>query len=221
MGQSSFIKSSSQRVAQHEKSILSSPSKLNRSRLPLGAQTDPNSIYRKLYNRNMDFFLWILDREPAPYTFKLHVQAQTKNEMKVAIVKRSVQSLIPQHATSNSAAKKTAAPKVQAQYFTKKKQFKVFVEFSDSKQAQQFFMKTFVMKTLPILDESFQEIFTRDMRVYLVKTEEEFTQFALTKYQEEIKEINIQQQSTSSRSNQRGRTQKTQDCTTKSQIRGT
>ena len=50
------------------------------------------------------------------------------------------------------------------------------MEFSDSKQAQRFFMKTFVMKTLPILDESFQETFTRDMRVYLVKTEEEFTQ---------------------------------------------
>ena len=44
-----------------------------RGRLPAGAQTDPNSIYRKLYNRNMEFFLWILDREPAPFVFKLHV----------------------------------------------------------------------------------------------------------------------------------------------------
>jgi len=45
----------------------------DRSRLPAGVMTDPNSIYRKLYNRNMEFFLWILEREEAPYVFKLHV----------------------------------------------------------------------------------------------------------------------------------------------------
>ena len=45
------------------------------------------------------------------------------------------------------------------------------------------------------------------MRIYLVKTEEDFQRFALAKYQEEIKLANGQ--STSSRSNQRGNTQKT------------
>lgn len=57
--------------------------------------TDPNSIYRKLYNRNMEFFLWVLEREPSPFVFKLHVQALNKNEIKVPMVKRSVQALIP------------------------------------------------------------------------------------------------------------------------------
>jgi len=42
-------------------------------RLPDGALTDPNSIYRKLYNRSLEFFLWVIDKEPAPYVFKLHV----------------------------------------------------------------------------------------------------------------------------------------------------
>jgi len=51
------------------------------------------------------------------------------------------------------------------------------------------------------------------MRVYLVKSEEEFTRLALDKYQEEMKLIHGN--STSSRSNQRGNTQKTV-CSTKS-----
>ena len=51
---------------------------------------DPNSLYRKLYNRNMEFFLWVLEKDPAPYFFKLHIQAQKKNEMRAPMVKRSV-----------------------------------------------------------------------------------------------------------------------------------
>lgn len=43
------------------------------------------------------------------------------------------------------------------------------------------------MKNLAILDDTFKEVFQRDMRVYLVKTEEEFTRFALAKYQEDLK----------------------------------
>lgn len=45
------------------------------------------------------------------------------------------------------------------------------------------------------------------MRIYLVKTEEEFTEFALTKYQEEIE--NTCAKSSSSRSNPNANTQKT------------
>jgi len=66
----------------------------------------------------------------------------------------------------------------------------VFIDFYDSKQAQKFFSKTFVMKNLAILDESFSEMFERQMRVYLVKTEAEFTRLALLKYKEEIKLAN-------------------------------
>ena len=49
--------------------------------------------------------------------------------------------------------------------------------------AKQFFARTFVMKELPILDDSLEEVFTREMRVYLVKSEEEFNQLAMVKYQ--------------------------------------
>lgn len=62
----------------------------------------------------------------------------------------------------------------------------MFVQFNDSKQAQQFFAKTYVLKNLAILDDNFSELFSREMRIYLVKSEEEFTRLALAKYQEEI-----------------------------------
>lgn len=29
--------------------------------LPENAMTDPNSLYRKLYNRDMQFFLWVIE----------------------------------------------------------------------------------------------------------------------------------------------------------------
>ena len=180
VGKSSFVQCNA--VGQDSMiSSHSSPTKANKSRLPLGALTDPNSIYRKLYNRNVDFFLWCIEQESAPYTFKLHVQGLNKNDMKVPMVKRSVQALIP-HQPSGGPSKKSSLPKIQVQFFSKKKQFKVFVEFSDTKSAKQFFVKTFAMKNLPILDDNFAELFTRDMRVYLVKTEEDFNRLALARY---------------------------------------
>lgn len=70
------------------------------------------------------------------------------------------------------------------------------------------------MKYLAILDESFSEIFERQMRVYLVKTEAEFTRLALLKYREEIKLANQYKSSISSSQNNRGNTGKTQACST-------
>ena len=107
--------------------------------------------------------------------------------MKVPTVKRSIKALITHSA---SGQKKAAQPKITMQYFTKKKQFKVFVEFMDPKSASRFFEKTFVMKNLAILDESFSELFEREMRVYLVKSEVEFNSLAMLKYREEIKLAN-------------------------------
>ena len=67
------------------------------------------------------------------------------------------------------------------------------------------------MKNLAILDESFSEMFERSMRIYLVKTEAEFTRLALQKYREEINLVN---QVKSSSSQNRGNTGKTQACST-------
>jgi len=61
--------------------------------------TDPNSLYRKLYNRSLDFFKWVIDTEAdqkkLPLIFKLHVQANSTKEIKVPMLKRSVEALIP------------------------------------------------------------------------------------------------------------------------------
>lgn len=81
------------------------------------------------------------------------------------------------------------------------------------------------MKNLAIVDDSFKEVFQRDMRVYLVKTEEEFTRLALEKYQEEIK-LNVKSSKvaksnqSSASANQRGNTGKTQACSDKSMQSG-
>lgn len=84
--------------------------------------TDPNSLYRKLYNRSLEFFLWVIDHEEPPYTFKLHVQALSAKEIKIPMVKRSIEFLIPVSPSK---------PKIDIQFFTKKKQFKAFVEVDD------------------------------------------------------------------------------------------
>ena len=67
------------------------------------------------------------------------------------------------------------------------------------------------MKYVAILDESFLEMFARQMRVYLVKTEAEFTRLALLKYREESKLANNQVKSSAS-SQHRSNTDKTQAC---------
>ena len=43
--------------------------------------TNPNSIYRKYYNRNLKFFIWIIQREDPPYIFKIHIQAKNNKEI--------------------------------------------------------------------------------------------------------------------------------------------
>jgi hypothetical protein len=57
--------------------------------------TDKDSLYRKLYNRSLPFFTWVIDEEPEPYVFKLHIQALTLKELTIPSVRYSVESLIP------------------------------------------------------------------------------------------------------------------------------
>lgn len=78
--------------------------------------------------------------------------------------------------------------KLQVQFFTKKRQFKVFLQFNNSKAAGKFFGRAFNMRRLPILDEEMNDLFEREMRIYLTKTEDEFAQLAFLKYTEEIKQ---------------------------------
>lgn len=94
------------------------------------------------------------------------------------MVKRSIEFLIPPSLTSK--------PKVDVQFFSKKKQFKVFVDIYEKAIAKQFFRKVFSSKTLWLLDSKFEQEMIREMRAYLVKSEEEFQQLAMVKYQEEI-----------------------------------
>lgn len=140
--------------------------------------TDPNSLYRKLYNRSLDFFLWAIDQESAPYKFKLHVQALNSKELKVPIIKRSLEFLMPVCKPK---------PNIDVQFFTRKIQFKIFISMNDKHAAKEFFAKMFTAKSLPIVGSDLESTMSRDMRAYFVKTEQEFTNLAMRRYQEEIK----------------------------------
>lgn len=71
--------------------------------------TDKDSLYRKLYNRSLLFFLWVIEQEKPPYVFKLHVQALTLKELSIPQVRTSIEIYLKQPA------------KVSVQFFAKKK----------------------------------------------------------------------------------------------------
>ena len=86
------------------------------------------------------------------------------------MVRAAVEALV------GSVCSQTAKPKMNVQFFAKKKQFKVFVTIDDCKLAQKFFQAIWSMKELPIPDPSNYTtvLFNREMRAYLVKSEAEF-----------------------------------------------
>lgn len=77
--------------------------------------TDPNSLYRKLFNRDVNFFLWVIEREKGPILIKIHVQANSQRELKQTHIRRSVMALLP------VSARKDKNIKIQVQFFTKKR----------------------------------------------------------------------------------------------------
>ena len=107
-----------------------------------GQMTDLNSLYRKLYNRDLTFFCWVIDQERATIYIKLHIQAQSQREFKPKDIRRSVIALLPRNMHKDN------QPNIQIQFFTKKKQFKVFLEFQNSDTASKFFSKAFGMKKI-------------------------------------------------------------------------
>ena len=74
-----------------QKPKLSVPSGAKQSE---SVMTDPESLYRKLYNKSLAFFLWVIEVEPAPSIFKLHITANSLKEMNMAMTRNSVEALI-------------------------------------------------------------------------------------------------------------------------------
>lgn len=65
--------------------------------LPPEILTDPNSLYRKVYNKKLHFFMWVMEVEPPPYIFKLHVTAvMDKFKVTMKSIRRSVEKLLPE-----------------------------------------------------------------------------------------------------------------------------
>lgn len=98
----------------------------------------------------------------------------------MATIRRSIDALLPPEAIDDKTGKEKH--KIHIQFFPKKKQFKIFVEMLDKVASKKFFSSVFQMKQLPILNQNFEEIYLRDMRAYLVKSEAEYTRLALKRY---------------------------------------
>ena len=87
--------------------------------------------------------MWVIHTEDPPYVFKLHIETMTNKEINMATIRRSVEALIP---GAVDCKKNCENFKVTAQLFSKKKQFKVFVEINDKPTAHEFFKGCFKMK---------------------------------------------------------------------------
>ena len=44
-------------------------------------KTDPNSVYRQVFNRDLSFFLFVIDNTEPPYYIKLHITTLVPNEL--------------------------------------------------------------------------------------------------------------------------------------------
>ena len=44
-------------------------------------KTDPNSLYRQVFNRDLNFFLYVIDHTSPPYNLKLHISTKSNSEM--------------------------------------------------------------------------------------------------------------------------------------------
>jgi len=45
------------------------------------SKTDPNSLYRTVFSRDLDFFLYVFDHTDSPFQIKLHIDLKSPNEV--------------------------------------------------------------------------------------------------------------------------------------------
>lgn len=83
-----FRKSSGQRKAQNINFRQRSKNRSGHS--DESTFTNPNSIYRRYYNKNLKFFLWVIQKEDPPYIFKMHIQAKDTYDLTEPIVVNSI-----------------------------------------------------------------------------------------------------------------------------------
>ena len=56
--------------------------------------SDPHSLYRQVFNRDLDFFLFVIDNTPAPFHIKLHITTLYPDEVSSLDVVESVLKFI-------------------------------------------------------------------------------------------------------------------------------
>ena len=52
--------------------------------------TDPNSLYRQVFSRDLSFFLYVIENVNTPISIKLHVNTLDSNELTDSDIHRSI-----------------------------------------------------------------------------------------------------------------------------------
>eukprot|EP00347_Sterkiella_histriomuscorum_P013453 403364654 len=143
------------------------------------ALTNPNSLYRKMYNKNLKFFLWVIENEQPPYIFKMHVQAHSSNDINTQLIQQAIKTQFTKVVGHD------VIKSIDVRSFPQKNQFKIFIEIEDKQDAQKYFKKIFKQPKLTFYNELGVKLFDREMRAYLIKDEGTFEKLALLKYQED------------------------------------
>ncbi len=98
--------------------------------------TDPNSIYRQKYSKDLNFFLWAIDRFEHPIQFKMHLAYSKKPQY--------ISDKQFQHSTVAYIQEKVNIPRseigMEIKRYTRKNQIKIFLTLSCSReQAKEVF----------------------------------------------------------------------------------
>lgn len=100
-------------------------------------KTDPNSIYRQVFNRDLKFFLYVIDNSELPIHMKLHVQTQSPGELSDSAVKLSLLKTIQKQEFGYWTSAEIAT---EVKQFPRKNQIKVFLKvFKEKDKAKKLF----------------------------------------------------------------------------------
>jgi hypothetical protein len=183
-------------------------------------KTDPNSVYRQVFNRDLSFFLFVIERIDPPIHIKLHLTTLVPNELTDAEVIHSMRvylksiddmrlgphrQQIQQQQVDNQVLspandgphERTSDPSTQTsievKQFSNKQQIKIFIKLydGDKERAKLLFQKLYKASEIPIYDENGEVKFNRKMRAYLIKDEGTMEQLAQAKFFDDLKKKQV------------------------------
>lgn len=111
--------------------------------------TDPHSLYRQVFNRDLNFFLYVLDHTDPPFLLKLHVSFLNEQEMSMLDIKGSALSMI----TAANGRENMSEIVIEQKILVFKRQAKIFIRILQSRErAKKLFEVLYRQFDLPLYD---------------------------------------------------------------------